>query len=432
MQDALGWVFFTQGRYAEAEKELLQGYDLNPKYQAIPYHLGRLYEIKQDWPRAEESYIKGMMIPSSGENPNAQALKALYEKRHGNLNGYTEYVAKIADFDRTKRREKITASRISAPKLVKAFDLKAIHGESVSLGSLRGKITVINFWGVWCGWCVAEMPDFQKLSDKYKGDPEVAIVTINNDFNSEDVREWLKKHNYNFGILLDDGYVKDAGIRAFPTTWFLDKQGRLGFVQAGWSEKLLEEFSWRIEELRNSRQPDEALGKPEGPLPRVKETPFTVTSQIETASAPERNHAELVVTIQLASGYHINANKPDDVYLIPTVLLPKAREGVVWGTPIYPEGARVVRKFSSKPLNVYNGNVFIRVPLTVLVSAVSGRATVEAELQVQACNSETCLPPRKIAVSAVLAISNENLSGLGSIIVNLDRVWSCSRCHMEI
>jgi hypothetical protein len=45
-----------------------------------------------------------------------------------------------------------------------------------------------------------------------------------------------------------------AGIHEFPTTCFLDQQGRKAFEKLGWSRELLEEFSWRIEALRVGRR----------------------------------------------------------------------------------------------------------------------------------------------------------------------------------
>jgi hypothetical protein len=45
--------------------------------------------------------------------------------------------------------------------------------------------------------------------------------------------------------------VEKTGIAAFPTTWFVDTRGRTAFVLADWSKRLVEEYSWRIEALRN-------------------------------------------------------------------------------------------------------------------------------------------------------------------------------------
>jgi len=96
-----------------------------------------------------------------------------------------------------------------------------------------------------------ELPDFQKLHEKYRPNPDVVILTINNDTNPDNVPSWMKTRGYDFTVLMDDGYVSDkAKIRAFPTTWFLDRKGRKAFIKVGWSEQLLEEFAWRIEALR--------------------------------------------------------------------------------------------------------------------------------------------------------------------------------------
>lgn len=58
---------------------------------------------------------------------------------------------------------------------------------------------------------------------------------------------------YEFPVLLDEGYVRENGVEAFPTTWFVGPDGRIHFVKRGWSKKLVEEFTWRIEALRAGR-----------------------------------------------------------------------------------------------------------------------------------------------------------------------------------
>jgi hypothetical protein len=96
------------------------------------------------------------------------------------------------------------------------------------------------------------MPDLQKLHEKYAADPDVAILTIDNDQNPADVPPWMKEKGFTFPVLLDDGYVSKVAVHAFPTTWFLDREGRKVFEKVGWSEKLVEEFSWRVEAIRGT------------------------------------------------------------------------------------------------------------------------------------------------------------------------------------
>ena len=62
--------------------------------------------------------------------------------------------------------------------------------------------------------------------------------------------ESAETSEFSFRVLFDDGYVSNSDIHAFPTTWFLDTTGKKAFEKKGWSEKLLEEFSWRIEEVK--------------------------------------------------------------------------------------------------------------------------------------------------------------------------------------
>lgn len=272
MYDALGWVYFQEGRLEDAETELLRAYDLFQESRDNLYHLGQLYEARyrsygteemagnlpstrlypgdHDLGRAEGYYIKGVAVQRPGENPNEDALESLYQRRYGSLEGFEDYWADIEEIDREQRRETILEERIANPEPVAAIDLPMLEGDALSPDALEGKTTVINFWGIWCGWCIIELPDYQELYEKYEDESDVLILTINNDTNPDEVVAWMEENEYDFPVLLDRGYAADSGVRAYPTTWFIDPQGRVAFIKQGWSEKLLEEFTWRIEALR--------------------------------------------------------------------------------------------------------------------------------------------------------------------------------------
>lgn len=250
MADALGWVFFQEGRLEDAERELMRAYELDPKDEGTLYHLGQVYEAMDNLDQAEIFYKMGIVIPSSGKNPNDQALKSLYLKQHGSLEGYEDYLRPLRASDSETRKQQVLSSRIEAPEPALAFNLKTLKGTQLSLTSLKGKVVAINFWGIWCGWCVKEMPEFQNLYEHYKDDPDVMILTINNDRNPKSVPPWMEERGYTFPVLLDDGYVNKAGIQGFPTTWFLNREGQIAFLKRGWTKELEEEFGWRIEALR--------------------------------------------------------------------------------------------------------------------------------------------------------------------------------------
>lgn len=248
VHDALGWVLLKRGKTAEAQKELLAAWELNHRVPSIPYHVGQLYESQKKLAKAETMYRKGMLMQSPrGPNPNHEAMKALYRKRYGSLAGWDEYLKTANDKDTNLRKKEILAAR--GKKGMPAFTLKTLDGKVMTQNDLKGKVAVINFWGIWCGWCVREMPEFQELVKKYAKDEKVAIVTINNDDDAEKVRRWMAEKKYAFPVLLDERYGR-SHVGGYPTTWFVDPKGVLAFEKKGWSERLIEEFSWRIEALR--------------------------------------------------------------------------------------------------------------------------------------------------------------------------------------
>ncbi|HEX3928438.1 MAG TPA: redoxin domain-containing protein [Gemmatimonadales bacterium] len=253
MYDALGWVMFHEGKLDDAAVQLRHAIDLDPKSSSGFYHLGQLAERQGKPAEAETMYTRGSLIAGFGGNPNRDALKNLYLTQHGSLDGYSAYLANVANADRARRKDEITRTRATTPVPLPPFRLKTVDGRVMTLDSLKGKVAVINNWGMWCGPCVAEMPEFQKLAAQFAGDSTVRILTIDaRDANVDDLRDWLRKKHYTFETLLDDGYLLANDIHDFPTTWVLDPAGRVVFTKAGWSEQLVEEFGWRIAMARTT------------------------------------------------------------------------------------------------------------------------------------------------------------------------------------
>jgi thiol-disulfide isomerase/thioredoxin len=183
------------------------------------------------------------------QNRSQATLRRLYLARHGSMEGYEAYVDQLAAADRDRRRDIIAREFKQDRVPLPAFRLTALDGRIVSSDSLVGHPLVINAWGTWCGACVAEMGDIQKFAARYASDSVVRVVTIDNDRDVDELRAWLKQRGYDFPVLIDDGYVAQH-VRIWPTTFFVDRHGRIASVKTGWSEALVEEFGWRIEILR--------------------------------------------------------------------------------------------------------------------------------------------------------------------------------------
>jgi len=117
---------------------------------------------------------------------------------------------------------------VSQPNSPVEFRLADLNGKKISLSDFRGKIVFINFWATWCGPCRVEMPAMQKLHTRFK-DQNFAMVTINLQEPARKVREFVDRYKLTFTVLLDSQGETGSrfGIRALPTTFILDKSGRI-------------------------------------------------------------------------------------------------------------------------------------------------------------------------------------------------------------
>jgi len=107
-----------------------------------------------------------------------------------------------------------------APELV----LKDKNGNDFSLSSLRGKYVVLDFWGTWCGWCMAAFPE---IKEYYAAHPkEFEIVGIAFKDEEEKWRKVLDKYAlpwinvFDYNDLHDKFYVTYA-----PNYVLIDKEG---------------------------------------------------------------------------------------------------------------------------------------------------------------------------------------------------------------
>jgi len=131
--------------------------------------------------------------------------------------------------------------------------LDDLSGNKVSLVDFRGKIVFLNFWTTWCSACRVEMPAMQQLYTRFK-DQDFAMVTVNLQESPRTIRAFVERHDLTFTVLQDP--QKEAGtrfgIRALPTTFILDKAGRIMGQAIGarewYSRKMIDLFSRLVEE----------------------------------------------------------------------------------------------------------------------------------------------------------------------------------------
>jgi len=118
--------------------------------------------------------------------------------------------------------------RVPPDKDPVAINLKDMNGKNISLSDYNGKIVFLNFWTTWCPTCRIEMPSMEKLHQKLKN-KDFAMLTINLQESASQVKAFFKEFKLTFTALLDSNGEVGAsfGIRAIPTTYILDKTGRI-------------------------------------------------------------------------------------------------------------------------------------------------------------------------------------------------------------
>jgi thiol-disulfide isomerase/thioredoxin len=106
--------------------------------------------------------------------------------------------------------------------------LQNTAGRLVALDDFQGKIVFLNFWTTWCPSCRTEMPSMEQLHRKLF-DKNFAMVTVNIKESAARVKNFFEEYKLTYTALLDTtGEVSaEFGIRAIPTTFILDKSGKI-------------------------------------------------------------------------------------------------------------------------------------------------------------------------------------------------------------
>ena len=130
------------------------------------------------------------------------------------------------------------------------------------------------------------------------------------------------------------------------------------------------------------------------------------TPKVEVSPAKVTRGSTFNVTLDVGimAGFHMNAHKPSEDYLIPTELTAKLPAGFKETATVYPQGIAKKLSFTDKPLLVYTGKFMVSVKLEAEANAPLGKVKLPFTLQYQACNDAVCLPPVKIPVDATVDV----------------------------
>lgn len=191
----------------------------------------------------------------------SENFQRLWKQMGGTQEGLGLPVAKKKVVESTEGRWARSKSTLPA------FTRKDLDGKTWSLSKLGGKALLINIWATWCGPCIAEHPEFQKIYGQVKNRSDIAVLSFNVDEDLGKVAPYMRKKRYSFPVIPAAELVESVKPNlTLPQNWLVSPAGKLEWEQSGYS---VNETKWRdgiiakVEELLKKNHSSSDTGKPQ-------------------------------------------------------------------------------------------------------------------------------------------------------------------------
>jgi peroxiredoxin len=115
------------------------------------------------------------------------------------------------------------------------FALKDADGKVVKLSDYKGKVVLLNFWATWCGPCRIEIPWFIEFEQNHR-DKGFAVLGVSMDEDGwEAVKPYVASHKVNYRMVIGDDMTaqKFGGVESLPSSFLIDREGRIAAVHIG-------------------------------------------------------------------------------------------------------------------------------------------------------------------------------------------------------
>jgi thiol-disulfide isomerase/thioredoxin len=173
-------------------------------------------------PNISYNFVRTYTLKKMGYGSGLDA--SLFKLPDGNL----REVRSLTPWD-APRIKKLLVGK-PAPEL----EVEDIHGNPISLASLKGKTVLLDFWTTWCPPCRADAPSLEKLYEKYGG-KNLMIVGISVSEDRKIVEDYLKKNVHSYPVVLtsENEMPRTYQLGIFPTYIVISPDGTVAAAMQG-------------------------------------------------------------------------------------------------------------------------------------------------------------------------------------------------------
>ena len=127
------------------------------------------------------------------------------------------------------------------------------NGKKVSLSQLKGKVVVLDFYFIGCSGCMLSLKPLNAIYEKYKN-KELIIASLTERDSKKAVLDFEKRYKIDYtGYINAADVVKSYHVTAFPTFYFIDKEGKIGNVFVGYIDDFEEKVSSVVDNLLSKK-----------------------------------------------------------------------------------------------------------------------------------------------------------------------------------
>lgn len=118
------------------------------------------------------------------------------------------------------------------------FSAEDIEGNKIDNSIFKeNKVTLVNVWATWCGPCVNELPEIQKVYSELK-DQGIGVVGIVADGNDakDTAKELIELDSLKYKMIIPDSNLEKkliSTLRGFPTSYVVDSEGKILGMKLG-------------------------------------------------------------------------------------------------------------------------------------------------------------------------------------------------------